>query len=189
MNTPIVRSPEGIRTSKPPLATAAPAIPPTRAWDELVGRPRKNVIRFQPMAPMSPAKTTPIESTSGSTTPVAIVAATNVPKTRKAMKLNTAAHTTAMRGDSTRVETTVAIELAASWNPLTKSKASAIAMTTTRATVSIGAQACFRTMPSITSEASSSASRAFSNASTTSFQYSVAEALSSPEYSRASARR
>ena len=33
-------------------------------------------------------------------------------------------------GDKTWVETTVAIELAASWNPLTKSNASAIAMTT-----------------------------------------------------------
>ena len=38
-------------------------------------------------------------------------------------------------------------------------------------------------MPSITSEASSSASSAASIVSTTSFQYSVADALSSPEYS------
>ena len=46
------------------------------------------------------------------------------------MKLKNAAHNTARRGDRTLVETTVAIELAASWNPLTKSNASAIAMTT-----------------------------------------------------------
>ena len=82
------------------------------------------------MAPISPANTTPIVSTSGSTTPVAMVAATTVPNTRKATKLKNAAHSTAKRGDRTRVETTVAIELAASWKPLTKSNASAIAMTT-----------------------------------------------------------
>ena len=44
--------------------------------------------------------------------------ATRVSKTRKATKLKKAAQSTATRGDSTRVETTVAIELAASWNPL-----------------------------------------------------------------------
>ena len=84
------------------------------------------------MAPANPANTTAIERTLGSTTPVAIVAATFVPKTRKAMKLNAAAHTTAKPGVSTRVATTVAMELAASWKPLTKSKPSATAMTTTR---------------------------------------------------------
>ena len=71
------------------------------------------------MAPTSPAKITPIVSTSCITTSLAIVLATWVPKKRKAMKLNAAAHSTARRGDSTRVDTTVAIELAASWNPLT----------------------------------------------------------------------
>ncbi len=40
MNTPIVRSPDGISTPKPPWATAAPAMPPMSACDELVGRPR-----------------------------------------------------------------------------------------------------------------------------------------------------
>src|SRR4029079_2451407 len=83
------------------------------------------------MAPASPAKTTAIERTLGSTTPVAMVGATLVPNTRKAMKLNAAAHTTAKPGVSTRVATTVAMEFAASWKPLTKSKPSATAMTTT----------------------------------------------------------
>ena len=54
-----------------------------------------------------------------------MVFATRVPKTRKAMKLNAAAQMTAMPGVSTRVETTVAIELAASCQPLAKSKMSA----------------------------------------------------------------
>ena len=71
------------------------------------------------MAPTRPANTTPIDSTSWMTTSFAIVVATCVPNTRNAMKLKNAAHATAMRGLSTRVDTTVAIELAASWNPLT----------------------------------------------------------------------
>jgi hypothetical protein len=76
-------------------------------------------MRFQPMAPMSPANTTPTVRTPavGSTTSLAIVVATSVPNTRKAMKLKNAAHTTACWGRSTRVAVTVAIELAASWNP------------------------------------------------------------------------
>ena len=41
-----------------------------------------------------------------------------VPKVKAAMKLKKAAQTTAWPGGSTRVETTVAIELAASWKPL-----------------------------------------------------------------------
>ena len=59
--------------------------------------------------------------------PLPIVLATAVPTTNAAAKLNTAAHTTATPGESTRVETTVAIELALSWNPLMKSKTSATA--------------------------------------------------------------
>ena len=66
---------------------------------------------------------TATESTSGSTTPVAMVAATLVPNTAKARKLNRAAQATARAGPA-RVATTVAIELAASWKPLTKSKPS-----------------------------------------------------------------
>jgi hypothetical protein len=53
-----------------------------------------------------------------STTPLPTVFATLTPKPKAAMKLNTAAHTTACIGVSTRVDTTVAIEFAASWNPL-----------------------------------------------------------------------
>ena len=46
--------------------------------------------------------------------PLPIVVATAVPKPNAATKLKNAAHTTAHPGESTRVETTVAIELAAS---------------------------------------------------------------------------
>ena len=122
---------------------------------------------------------------------MAIVAATTVPNTRKATKLKNAAQITASRGDSTRVDTTVAIELAASWKPLTKSNARAMAMTMTTPTSSIDRwrQACLRTIASTTSEMSSMVSRACSIVSTTSFQYSVARALNSSEYSRRRAWR
>ena len=63
-----------------------------------------------------------------------------------------------MRGGSTRVDTTVAIEFAASWKPLMKSNASASAISSTRLELivdaSVGAaatvaQAFSRTMPSM----------------------------------------
>src|SRR5215204_5625547 len=120
---------------KPALATPAPANPPMRACDEEVGSPSHQVRKFQAMAPASPAKTTASLTTAESTV-LPTVLATWVWKTRKAMKLNRAAQTTASRGVSTRVETTVAIELAASWKPLVKSNTSAsatIAMTEMRA--------------------------------------------------------
>src|SRR3972149_964846 len=77
------------------------------------------------MAPISPAVTTASVMEAGSTTPLPSVLATCVWKIRKAMKLKKAAQRTAQRGASTRVQTIVAIELAASWNPFTKSNASA----------------------------------------------------------------
>src|SRR2546423_6493493 len=85
------------------------------------------------MAPTRPAKTTPMDRTSGWTTPLAMADATWVLRIRKAMKLKAAAQTTASRGVRTRVATTVAIELAASWKPLVKSKARAMPMTATSA--------------------------------------------------------
>ena len=66
-----------------------------------------------------------------SMTPLAIVFATSVPRTANAMKFQNAAQRTALNGVSTRVATTVAMEFAASWNPFTKSKINASAMTVT----------------------------------------------------------
>ena len=57
-------------TSNPALATAAPTIPPTSACDDDDGSPRIAVTTFQTIAPTSPAKITPIDSTSWSTTSV-----------------------------------------------------------------------------------------------------------------------
>ena len=123
------------RTPKPPLATPAPAKPPMSACDEEVGSPSHQVRKFQAMAPTSPAKITASLTTSGSTV-LPTVLATAVWKTRNATKLNSAAQMTAIRGVRTLVETTVAIELAASWKPLVKSNTSAsrtMAMTQSRA--------------------------------------------------------
>ena len=53
--------------------------------------------------------------------PLPTVLATAVPKVNAATKLKNAAQMTAWPGDSTRVDTTVAIEFAASWKPLMKS--------------------------------------------------------------------
>src|SRR5579859_5179598 len=97
----------------PALTIAAPAKPPKRACDDDVGSASHQVMRSQTMAPISAAPTRVRDTTWGST-PLAIPEATFVSKTLKAMKLKTAAHTTAARGERTRVETTVAMELAAS---------------------------------------------------------------------------
>ena len=60
--------------------------------------------------------------------PLPMVFATWVPRTKAATKLKNAAQATACCGESTRVETTVAIEFAASWKPFRKSKISATTM-------------------------------------------------------------
>src|SRR5579872_1972077 len=61
-----------------------------------------------------------------------MVPATAVPNTNAAMKFQNAAQATARNGESTRVDTTVAIELAASCQPLENSKASVRKTTTIR---------------------------------------------------------
>ena len=78
------------------------------------------------MAPIRPANISRGVTTLISIIPLPMVVATAVPKIRKATKLKKAAQITAKRGDNTRVETTVAIELAASCRPLVKSKVKAI---------------------------------------------------------------
>ncbi len=47
-----------MRTLKPDLAMAAPAIPLTSAWEELVGSASSQVMMFQIIAPIRPPKTT-----------------------------------------------------------------------------------------------------------------------------------
>src|SRR6476661_3459912 len=70
--------PSAITASVPAAATAEPTTPPIRACEELDGRPKYQVIRFQEMPPISPAKTTVGVTTAASTTSLATVAATEI---------------------------------------------------------------------------------------------------------------
>ena len=76
------------------------------------------MIRSHTIAPIRPAKITANVTMLMSTRPEPTVFATAVPNVKAATKLKNAAQMTALPGDSTRVETTVAIEFAASWKPL-----------------------------------------------------------------------
>ena len=129
MNTRVlIQAPPHTIAWIPTRATAAPAYPPIKAWDDEEGIPKYQVIRFQVIAPSSPPRTTSVLTTRTSIRPEPIVLATAVPKVNAAAKLKNAAQKTARKGDSTRVETTVAIEFAESCIPLMKSKTSATAM-------------------------------------------------------------
>src|SRR5689334_18398569 len=110
---------------------AAPHRPPINACDDDDGRPRHQVIRFQPIAPSSAQISTWLVTTStwSLIRPEEIVFATAVPKNAPA-RLVHAARITACPGDNTLVATTVAIELAVSWKPLMNSNASAASTTT-----------------------------------------------------------
>src|SRR6185436_7486026 len=125
MNAAMVPIFDHPRMPRPPLAKPAPISPPTRACDELDGSPHHQVSRFQVMAPPSAPMITARSMAAGSTMPLPMVLATLGSKMAKARKLKAAAQTTAADGVRTRVETSVAIEFAASWKPLMKSKSSA----------------------------------------------------------------
>ena len=116
----------------PALAMPPPTSPPIRACELEDGMPNPHVIRFQTIAPINAANITWVSITLGSMIPVPMVCATLSPNTAKATKLKNAAHSTAYCGRSTRVDTIVAIELAASCNPLRKSNSSATAINPTR---------------------------------------------------------
>jgi hypothetical protein len=106
-------------------------MPPISACDELTGMPNTIVIQSHRLAPISAPATTAVSTTFGSTRPLPIVSATCTLKKNAATKLKKPAQITACRGDSTRVDTTVAIEFAASCMPLRKSNRNASTMTTT----------------------------------------------------------
>src|SRR3954464_7293038 len=112
----------------PALVMPAPTSPPINACELLDGMPAHHVIRFHEIAPISAPKITRASTIDASTMPVPTVCATCSPKNRNAMKLKNAAQITAYRGRSTRVDTMVAIEFAASCSPLRKSKTSAVAI-------------------------------------------------------------
>ena len=104
-----------------PEARPAPMSPPIRACEDEEGMPKYHVMRFQVMAPTS-ALTTIVRAWLGESmvsNPVRmslIVLATSTPSNAPT-KLRMAAIVRARRGVSARVETEVAIALAASWKP------------------------------------------------------------------------
>src|SRR5919198_3283526 len=121
-------------TAWDPLATnTEPTTPPISAWDELEGRPKYQVIRFQAIAPIRPPNTISGVTRSDCTTSLATVAATAREMNAPA-KFRSAAYPTASRGGIALVEMVVATTLAVSWNPFVKSKASAVATTMTMTT-------------------------------------------------------
>jgi len=110
-----------ILSSTPPQSTVdsaasdAPTMPPNSACDDEDGRPFHQVSRFHAVAPIraDPTMSRPTVPDGGSMMPLPTVAATLVPM-KAPKRLKTAAITRAIRGVSARVETEVAIALAAS---------------------------------------------------------------------------
>ena len=163
--TTLSQMPFQLITSSPDAAIAEPATPPMRAWLELDGSPRNQVIRFHVIAPTSPARMTLSVIASGLTIPFAIVAAT-ANEANAPAKLRIAARITAVRGVSARVETLVAIAFAVSWKPFVKSKKSATMTTATRVRSSTPPRPQLLTrMFAMTFAAVSQASSAFSRPS------------------------
>lgn len=92
-------------------------IPPTSAWEALTGSPKTVMNQFHRKALASAAMTTPSVTADGSTMPLPMVFATAVVINAPRIFI-IAASKTAARGESTFVETTVAMALAASFQPL-----------------------------------------------------------------------
>src|SRR5919202_1060838 len=115
--TTLPSRPSPMTALDPCAANAEPTTPPISACEELDGRPKYQVMRFQLIAPISPAKTTVVVIESDSTMPLPTVAAT-LREMKAPAKLRMAAIRTATRGGSARVEIDVATTFAVSWQPL-----------------------------------------------------------------------
>src|SRR5439155_6942626 len=98
--TPATRTPP-----HPPLPTPPPISPPTKACDELVGRPNHQLMISHVIAPIRVESRSQALTIAGSIVPFPLVHATFTPNTKAATKLKKAAHRTAIRGDRTRVDT------------------------------------------------------------------------------------
>src|SRR5512143_2146319 len=168
----VLATPDHTTAPTPAFAIPAPTSPPISACELDEGIPSRCVAICQTIAPANAPKITRELTTSASTIPRPTVSATCKPKNRKATKLKNAAQATAYWGRSTRVETMVAIEFAASFMPLRKSNASATTIKPKRngkasAAASIVVQprndyTCSITMPCITLATSSKRSTTFS---------------------------
>lgn len=115
----------------PKAISAAPTIPPTRAWEELEGRPKPQVMRFHPMAPRRAAviKVAEIGRLFESKSAVLmiflpIILATAEPIKRGAINSQKAAISRAFLGGTARVVIMVTTTLVGSCKPLVKAKRS-----------------------------------------------------------------
>src|SRR5665213_1168553 len=124
----VLKTPSHTTADTPALAAPAPTSPPINACELDEGIPSRLVMTCQVIAPDSAPKITRASITLACTMPRPTVSATCRPNTRKAMKLKNAAAATAYCGRKTRVDTMVAMALAASFMPLRKSNASATKM-------------------------------------------------------------
>ena len=122
--------------ASPAPTTTAPMRPPNSACEELEGRPKSQVIRFQMIAPTNPARIIGTVISASSKNPPEIVFATSVER-QAPTRLRRAPRMTAVRGLSAPVATGPAIALALSWKPFVKSKirATAITVITTNSSV------------------------------------------------------
>ena len=101
----------------PAPTMTAPIRPPNRACEELDGRPKSQVIRFQTIAPINPARMIEGVISWSSKKPPEIVFATAVER-QAPTRLRKAPRITAVRGRIAPVAIGPAIALALSWNPL-----------------------------------------------------------------------
>src|SRR5712691_3741179 len=136
-------TPPTITISRPCAESAAPITPKISAWLDDVGSAATKVIKSQTIAAMSAAMTMSCVTTFESTIPAPTVLATASPVSAPT-KLRTPARRMAWSGLRTRVATTVAMALAASWNPFTNSNAMPRRTTRTSRAVALSRSFFFR---------------------------------------------
>jgi len=120
----------GIWTADHPSAiTTAPRIPPTKAWEELLGNPRYQVNKSHRIALINAARITLVLIKWESTIPLPIVCATATPKMNGPENSATAVTPSATRGENARDEIIVATTLLESWMPLRRSNEAPITIT------------------------------------------------------------
>ena len=108
------------RAEGPATASPAPVKPEIRAWLSLVGKPYFQAKVLHEMIAIIAAATVVMETISALIIPLPIVLATSSPENVPAI-FKVVARITAVFGESTRVETTVAMEFGASVHPFTNS--------------------------------------------------------------------
>src|SRR5512143_1869679 len=125
----IFHNPPRRMACQPAPTATAPMMPPTKAWEELLGKPRNHVSRFHRMALLRAASTIVVVMVVGSTTSFPIVLATATPKIKGPENSASAMVPSATRGEKARDEIIVATILLESCTPFRKSKHRARAIT------------------------------------------------------------